>query len=102
PRHVRVLDVGAFGPDGALRSLADAGEFYVITSYAEGALYAQDLRALELRGEASPRDLARARALAGYLVDLHREPLDAPEERYHRAVRDLVGSGEGIFGISDN
>lgn len=102
PRHVRVLDVGAFGSDGALRSLADAGELYVITEYAEGTLYAQDLRALEVRGEASPRDLARSRALAAYLVDLHREPLGGPPERYHRAVRDLVGSGEGIFGIADS
>src|SRR6185437_5803659 len=102
PRHTRVLDVGAFGADGRLVSLAGAGELYLLTEYAEGTLYARDLRELEVRGDATPRDLARARALAAYLADLHRRPAPGPPEIYHRAVRDLVGSGEGIFGIADS
>jgi hypothetical protein len=44
-------------------------------------------------------DLGRATALARFLAELHipiAEPL-----RYRRAIRDLVGSGEGIYGIVD-
>jgi aminoglycoside phosphotransferase (APT) family kinase protein len=102
PRHTRVLDVGAFDARGELVSLAGDGEFYLLTEYAEGALYARDLRNLELRGEVTELDLLRARSLAGYLVDLHRAPAEGAPELYHRAVRDLVGSGEGIFGIADS
>lgn len=102
PRHTRVLDVGAIGARGELVSLLGDGEFWLLTEYADGSLYARDLRALEERGRATDRDVARARALASYLVDLHRAPLAGPPELYHRAVRDLVGSGEGIFGIADS
>jgi hypothetical protein len=104
PRHTRVLDVGAVDAAGELTSLAGDGEFWLLTDYAEGTLYAKDLRALELRGEATPRDVDRARALASYLAALHGEPVDEPGARevYQRAVRDLVGSGEGIFGIADS
>ncbi len=103
PRHTRVLDVGAFDAEGSLVSLAGDGEFYLLTEYAEGTLYARDLRALEQRGEATPRDVARAQALASYLADLHRAPAEpGPPEVYQRAVRNLVGSGEGVFGIADS
>lgn len=102
PRHTRVLDVGAIDARGELVSLAGDGEFWLLTDYAEGTLYARDLRALEERGRATPRDVDRARALAGYLVELHRDPLAGPAAAYHRALRDLVGSGEGIFGIADS
>lgn len=102
PRHTQVLDVGAVDARGDLVSLRGDGEFWLLTEYAEGTLYARDLRALEERGRALDRDLDRARALARYLVDLHRPPLEGPKALYHRAIRDLVGSGEGIFGIADS
>jgi len=106
PRHTRVLDVGAFDARGELVSLAGEGEFYLLTEYAEGTLYARDLRDLEVRGEATGRDVARAGALASYLADLHREPPggagDRATELYRRALRDLIGSGEGLFGIADS
>lgn len=102
PRHTRVLDVGAVGARGELVSLAGTGEFYLLTSYAEGKLYAQDLRRIEQEARATPLDVERASALASCLVDLHRAPLSGPPERYTRAIRDLVGSGEGIFGIADS
>lgn len=101
-RHTRVLDVGAFDARGELVSLAGDGEFWLLTEYAEGTLYARDLRALEERGRATALDLSRARALARHLAAMHRPKLDGPPELYHRALRDLVGSGEGIFGIADS
>jgi hypothetical protein len=99
PRHTRAIDVGALGRDGRLVSLRDASEFYLLTSYAEGRPYAEDLREIARRGEAFRRDMQRVELLAGYLAGLHR-PIDAPAA-YVRSIRDLVGSGEGIFGIAD-
>jgi aminoglycoside phosphotransferase (APT) family kinase protein len=99
PGHIRALDVGAIAPDG-LHSLRDAGEPYLVTTFAEGRLYADDLRALVREGRAAPRDLERCEALARWLAGLHRERLVDPVA-WRRAVRDLLGSGEGIFGVVD-
>lgn len=100
PQHIEAIDVGAIAASGELISLRDAGELYLLTSYAEGTLYADDLRRVTSDGTASALDLARVDALASYLAALH-TPLDAPL-RYRRAIRDLVGDGEGIFGILDD
>jgi hypothetical protein len=102
PRHVEALDVGAVTRDGsALVSLRDAGEFYLVTRYAEGRLYADELRRVVRDAVATPDDLRHAESLARYLVTLHRLRVDGGPARYVRAVRDLLGSGEGIFGIID-
>lgn len=99
PHHIAAIDVGAIGFDGELISLRDAGELYLITSYAPGTIYAEDLRRLTRDRHATDLDLARVDALAKYLAALH-EPLEGPP-RYRRAIRDLVGHGEGIFGVID-
>lgn len=101
PGHVRALDVGAIAKDGVgLISLADAGEFYLVTSFAEGTLYADELRRIAHRGAPLPSEVAHVEALARHLVLIHAEHRD-DRLRYERAVRDLVGSGEGIFGLID-
>ncbi|MBK8995158.1 MAG: aminoglycoside phosphotransferase family protein [Myxococcales bacterium] len=101
PGHVRALDVGAIDKSGqGLISLADAGEFYLVTSYAEGTLYADELRRIARRGSALDAELTHVDALARHLVTIHAERHDEPL-RYQRAIRDLVGSGEGIFGLID-
>jgi hypothetical protein len=100
PQHIVAVDVGAIRDSGELVSLRDAGELYLITSYASGTLYAEDLRRIARDEVAGPRDVARVDALVAYLARLH-EPIDAPI-RYRRAIRDLVGHGEGIFGIVDS
>ncbi len=101
PRHVRALDVGALGRGRDFVSLADAGEFYLLTEYAPGHTYATDLRRVALEGEALAADVDRARSLARYLVELHRER--RPDRaRYARSLRDLVGHGEGIAGVADD
>lgn len=102
PKHIRVLDVGGIHEDGSLTTLRDTGELYLITTYVDGELYAKDLRRIEEDKAAKPTDVARAVALASYLVDLHTAPFEGPPELYERAVRDLVGGGEGIFGIADS
>jgi hypothetical protein len=98
PRHVQAVDVGAIGATGELVSIRDAGELYLITTYARGTIYADDLRRIAGEG-AGDLDFDRVDALAGYAAALHR-PIAHPPA-YRRAVRDLVGSGEGIYGIVD-
>ena len=101
PRHVRALDVGAILDDGRLASLRGAGEFYLVTTYAPGQLYAGDLRRIARQRVAGDLDLARCDALVRYLAELHAEPGERPAA-YRRAIRDLVGHGEGIFGVIDS
>lgn len=100
PAHVRALAVGAVRADGTLVSLSDAGELVVLTTFAEGRPYAQDLREVAARGRAEPRDLERCGALVRLLVEIHAAPGPRPEA-YTRAIRDLVGHGEGVFGLVD-
>jgi hypothetical protein len=100
PGHVEAVDVGAIDEDGELVSLGRSGEFYLLTRYAPGAPYAEDLRRLAAGGPLRDRDLLRCDRLADYLADLHRRPAERPE-MYTRALRDVIGSGEGIFGIVD-
>ena len=100
PGHVRAIDVGAISPAGDMRSLRDSGEFYLLTDYAPGDEYATDLRALARRGSASYTDLARCKRLADYLAVLHHER-GGSHSQYARAIRDLVGHGEGIYGLVD-
>ncbi len=101
PRHVQAIDVGAIRADGRLVSLGDAGELYLITEFARGRVYADDLRRVADTGVATADDLARVELLARYLVELHAERRDHPGA-WRRAVRDLVGHGECIFGVVDN
>src|SRR6478609_9023382 len=99
PRHARVFDVGAFRGDDFV-SLRDTGEFYLLTEYAEGRPYAHDLRRIAETGVVRDQDIQRLDALVRYLVDTH--SIKLPDTSlYTRSIRDLVGSGEGIFGIVD-
>jgi len=98
PHHVRPLDVGTFDGDGRLVSLAP-GEPWLLTDYVIGHPYAAELAALAPAEHAPPQALERAVALADYLAMLHSQP--RPADDYTRHVRDTLGSGEGIFGITD-
>ncbi len=99
PDHVAALDVGAVLAGGRLESLRESGEFWLLTTFAEGRLYAEDLRRVAAEG-AAPRDARRCEALAQWLARLHAERID-DADGYRRAVRDLLGHGEGIFGMVD-
>lgn len=101
PRHAQAVDVGTVTRKGALVSLRDGTEFYLITRYVPGALYAEELRTLAENKSLRQADVERCHSLADYLAELHRQPVQAPGA-YERAARDLVGSGEGIFGILDS
>jgi len=64
-------------------------------------LYADDLRRIAREGVATREDLDRCDALARWLVQLHQVCGPADAVAWRRVVRDLLGSGEGIFGIVD-
>lgn len=99
PRHTKVFDVGAFRGEDFV-SLRGSGEFYLLTEYTPGKPYADDLRRTAERAELRPLDLERVTALVHYLVDTH--SIKLPDASlYTRSIRDLVGGGEGIFGIVD-
>jgi hypothetical protein len=100
PRHAPAIDVGAVA-GGRLVSLRDAGEFWLLTEWAPGVEYASDLRRVAEAGVATEADRRRVDALCDYLVALHAGPGPADPRAYRRAVRDLVGHGEGVFGIVD-
>ena len=99
PDHAAAIDVGVIDAHGALRSLADTGEAYLVTEWAEGAPYADDLRRVAERG-ITDVDRQRVDRLATYLAALH-GARGGPTAGYARAVRDLVGAGEGVFGMID-
>jgi hypothetical protein len=99
PRHVRTLDVGAFRQNSHV-SLRGTGEFYVLTEWGEGTPYAEDLRRIASEGTLREGDLERVERMARYLATLHAERVTREFARA-RAWRDLLGSGEGIFGIVD-
>lgn len=101
PRHVAVLDVGAYRGSQDFVSLADTGEFYLLTNHAEGQVYAEDLRRIARAGTVSALDSKRHALLVEYLAMLHANRPPASKAAYVRAIRDTVGSGEGIFGIVD-
>lgn len=100
PHHVTPVDVGAVTDDGRLISLAETGEFYIITDFAPGAVYADDLRRIATEQRVSDRDQHRCERLAQVLAALHTKHEGRPA-LYRRSVRNLVGDGEGIFGIID-
>ncbi len=101
PRHVPALDVGAFTEHGALLSVAPAKEFFVLTQWVEGESYHGDVERLARATRLPSADRARVRALARYLAEIHRvKKRDAA--LYRRRLRELIGHGECIMGLTDS
>ena len=101
PRHVASLDVGAVREGGELVPLGNAEELFMLAEFVEGHEYADDLLKIRRSGESASLDLARADALCDYLVEIHRLKGTDPG-LYVRRIRELVGHGECIFGVSDS
>lgn len=115
PRHIRAVDVGGFDSAGNLQSLRKVEELCLLTEYAEGQAYACDLarisgerisgERISEAGAMSDRDVDRADALCDYLVEIHGErsgEVSRGPELYVRRVRELVGDGECIMGLTDS
>jgi aminoglycoside phosphotransferase (APT) family kinase protein len=98
--HVKPVDVGVIEPGGRWVSLAHGGEPYLLTEWKDGSLYVDELRALAERGETVEGDRDRVRSMVRYLERLH-VTVARDGGAYVRAVRDVVGHGEGVFGVID-
>jgi hypothetical protein len=101
PHHIRALDLGVIANDGQLRSVAADGEYFLLTDYAPGRLYAEDLEHIAASGSVNSRDLRRAHHLATTLASMHALHHDEPM-LYRRHLHDVFGSGEGIAGLLDS
>jgi len=101
PRHVQSLDICGFQKDGKLISAGKVEEFGILTGYLEGQTYSHDLERIRDCGGLTELDISRADALCDYLVQIHKEPQAAPG-LYVRRIRELVGHGECIMGITDS
>jgi hypothetical protein len=101
PRHVRSIDVGAFRRDGTTVSLGDAEEFFLLTEYAEGRGYFEDLFKMKADPRLTYADIARADALCDYLAEIHNVKGGEPG-LYGRRIRELVSHSECIMGLIDS
>jgi hypothetical protein len=101
PRHVRAVDKLVHTREGILRSISLADEVLLVTAYAPGQIYADDLVRMRDTGELEPQDIHRVEVLAAYLAEIHQVTHDDPL-LWRRRLRDLIGHGEGIMGITDS
>jgi thiamine kinase-like enzyme len=101
PRHTRALDMVIRRSDGAIESIGGAEEVLLVTSFRPGQLYAQDLARIRDTGQAQIEDMNRAEALAKYLAQIHERSHD-DAMLWRRRLRDLIGHGEGIMGLTDS
>jgi aminoglycoside phosphotransferase (APT) family kinase protein len=101
PRHAEARDMIGVTLAGELVSLAGLNDLLLLTNYASGQPYADDLLRVRDTGQSGPLDLERARQLAAYLAEIHALKRDDPL-LWRRRLRDLIGHGEGIMGLTDS
>lgn len=101
PRHVTAVDMLLHTGDGRLQSIQTATELLLVTAYQPGALYAADLARIRDEGVLQPKDWERTANLAQYLADIHQAAHHDPT-LWQRRLRDLIGHGEGIMGLTDS
>ncbi len=101
PKHVRSLDVGYFTHEGELFSTGRAEEYFILMEKIEGKEYFLDLERIKKEGRLEPLDKERAIALSSYLSEIHANRHE-DRELYLRKIRDTVGHGECIMGLTDS
>ncbi len=101
PRHIQALDRFALLENDELVSLRDAQELMLITEYQPGSIYADDLGQILEKGEKTQSDLDRVAVLGRYLAEIHTHK-HQDRSLWRRRLRDLIGHGEGIMGLTDN
>jgi len=101
PRHVPAVDMLVHTANGKMISVQEAKEVLLVTAYRSGRPYAEDLIRIRDEGKIQPLDIKRAEKLAAYLAEVHQVKHDEPI-LWRRRLRDLIGHGEGIMGLTDN
>jgi len=102
PKHVRSVDVGSFMADNSLKSLGGCKEFFIVTEFVEGEPYYLDLERMKAEKKLTELDTERCRTLSDYLVKIHSVKRKDLRLWYVRRIRDLIGHGECIMGLSDS
>jgi hypothetical protein len=101
PGHARALDVGGFDAQGNLVSVRTVEEFFLLVDYVEGGGYIRDIARLQEGAPLRELDRDRADALCDYLARIH--AVAGPDPGlYARRIRELVGHGECIMGLTDS
>ncbi len=101
PGHVRSLDVGYFTQKGEIFSAGKADEYFILMEKVEGKEYFLDLERIKKEGKLTLQDIERTEALSTYLAEIHANRHD-DRELYLRKIRDIVGHGECIMGLTDS
>ena len=101
PKHVRSLDAGYFTQKGELFSAGKADEYFILMEKIEGKEYFLDLERIKKEGKLTSLDRDRTEALSTYLAEIHANRHD-DRELYLRKIRDTVGHGECIMGLTDS
>ncbi|MGD0916003.1 MAG: phosphotransferase [Thermodesulfobacteriota bacterium] len=101
PHHVPALDMVIRTSEGKIQSIKTADELLLMSGFRPGHLYADDLIRIRDEGALRPLDVKRVEALAGYLAEIHKEKHEDPI-LWRRRLRDLIGHGEGIMGLTDS
>ena len=101
PGHVKSLDVGYFTKKGEIFSSGKADEYFILMEKIEGKEYFLDLERIKKDGKSTTLDIERTEALSTYLAEIHANRHDDPE-LYLRKIRDTVGHGECIMGLTDS
>jgi tRNA A-37 threonylcarbamoyl transferase component Bud32 len=102
PSHVRSIDVGAFTKDNNLKSLGDCKEFFIVTEFVEGEPYYLDLERMKATLQITQLDIERCKALSDYLAKIHSLKSEDAKPLYTRRIRELIGHGECIMGLTDS
>jgi len=102
PKHVRAVDAGAFTTDGGLKSVSDCKEFFIITELVEGKPYYMDLERIKMEKSLNKLDEERCVALSEYIAEVHATKNTEGESLYVRRIRELLGHGECIMGLTDS
>lgn len=108
PSHPKAIDVGLIRPCGDIVSMAGAKEFFLLEEFVDGYNYGTDFVRMRDEAKVGELEMQRAHDFAAYLAGLHGQerPNDSeyPNDsmRYRRALRELVGGGEGLIGIIDS
>lgn len=96
-----MLDMVVRSGMGKMESISEAEGLWLVTRYCPGRPYADDLMRIRDGGTIEPSDVKRAEMLASYLAKIHQVRQDEPA-LWRRRLRDLVGDGEGIMGLTDS
>ena len=101
PQHPSIIDFGFVDQDGGMTSISGVQDFFILEEFIEGSIYGEDFSKLQGSRKVTESMLNSVDVLADYLAKLHSEPVESDVFRYRRALRDVVGSGEGVIGLID-